>query len=113
MPKFIALYCMPHTSLADWMKKPEEERKAAESKMKESWDAWAAAQGAALLRTAAAGKNTRITSSGAAEQSNDLMMYSIVEAADAAAAQKMFVGHPHLEIPGAWIDLMPARKMEM
>lgn len=113
MPKFIALYCMPHAGLADWMKIPEAERKAAEDTMKAEWDAWAAAQGAAVLRTVAAGKNTRITSSGAAEASNDVMMYSIVEAADAAAAQKMFVGHPHLEIPGAWIDLMPARKMEM
>ncbi len=104
---------MPHSGLADWMKTPEAERKAAEDTMKTEWDAWAAAQGAAVLRTVAAGKNTRITSSGAAPESNDLMMYSIVEAADKDAAVRMFVGHPHLEIPGAWIDVMPANKMDM
>ncbi len=104
---------MPHTSLADWMKTPEAERKAAEDTMKAQWNAWAAAQGTALHLTAAAGKNVHITAAGATEQSNDLMMYSLVEAADVEAAKKMFVGHPHLEIPGAWIDLMPARKMEM
>lgn len=111
MNKFIALYCMPHSGLADWMKKPVEERQAAEATMQTAWQAWSAAHGAALHLTAAAGKNTRVTSSGAAEMSNDLMMYSLVEAADKEAATKMFVGHPHLEIPGAWIDVMPANKM--
>ncbi len=104
---------MPHTGLADWMKKPQEERQAMEDALKAKWNTWAQAQGTALHLTAAAGKNTRVTSSGAAEMSNDLMMYSIVEAADKEAATKMFVGHPHLEIPGAWIDVMPANKMGM
>lgn len=104
---------MPHTGLADWMKIPQEQRQAEEDKLKVKWNAWAAAQGAAILRTVAAGKNTRVTSSGPAETANDVMMYSIVEAADKDAAVKMFVGHPHLEIPGAWIDVMPANKMDM
>ncbi|MFM2415099.1 MAG: hypothetical protein RI911_792, partial [Candidatus Parcubacteria bacterium] len=85
---------------------------AEESKMKAAWDAWAKAQGAALILTAGAGKNTRVATTGATEQSNDIMMYSIVEAADKEAATKMFIGHPHLEIPGAWIDVMSARKLE-
>ena len=113
MPKFIALYCIPHTGLADWMKIPQEQRQAEEDRLKVKWQEWSKAQGAAVLRTVAAGKNTRVTSSGPSETANDVMMYSIVEAADKDAAVKMFVGHPHLEIPGAWIDVMPANKMEM
>ncbi|MFZ2594121.1 MAG: hypothetical protein WAX38_05095 [Minisyncoccia bacterium] len=111
MKKFIVLYCMPSTGLQDWMKLPAEERQAEESKLKALWDTWASAQGASLLLTAAAGKNTRVTAEGATEASNDLMMYSLVEAEDKEKATAMFVGHPHLQIPGAWIDVMPATKM--
>jgi hypothetical protein len=113
MTKYIALYCMPHTSLADWGKKPQEERAGEENRLKELWIAWTQAQGAALLLTASAGKATQVTSSGATERSNDVMMYTLVEAESKDAAVAMFANHPHLQIPGAWIDVMEARKMEM
>ncbi len=36
------------------------------------------------------------------------MMYSIVQGASHEEIAKAFEGHPHLEIPGAWIDVSTA-----
>ncbi len=98
----------PVAVLGEWMKKPEEERKAEEAKMKADWDAWAAAHKDALKETAGAGKTKRVSTQGVADALNDVMMYSFVEAETPEAAAAMFIGHPHLGIPNAWIDVMPA-----
>ena len=103
---------MPHTGLADWMRKPEDERKAEEAKMKGAWDAWAEAHKDSIVETAGAGKTTRVTGSGPADTANDIMMYSLVQGESKEAVTQMFVGHPHLEISGAWIDVMPANMMK-
>lgn len=108
MKKYLVLYCMPNEGLQEWMKMPEAERKTAEDKMKSEWDTWAAANKAALVETAGAGKTKRVTEEGVANVSNDVMMYSIVQADSDDAAAKMFEGHPHLGIPGGWVDVMPA-----
>lgn len=39
MKNFTAPYMVPVGGLNDWMAKPEGERKAAETQMKEDWDA--------------------------------------------------------------------------
>ena len=107
--KFLVLYEMPSAGMGEWMKKPEAERKEAEAKMKTEWDAWLAEHKAHVLETNGAGKTKRATSSGVTDVSNDVMMYSIVEAETAETASAMFEKHPHLGIPGAWIDIMPAK----
>lgn len=111
MRKFIALYCLQSSQLQEWMKKPLADRESEEKRLKDLWDTWATAQGAALLLTAGAGKTTRVTAFGAIPASNDIMMYSIVEAETPEQAEAMFINHPHLQIPGAWIDVMIASKM--
>jgi len=106
MQKFIVLYCMPMAGLEDWMKMPAEERKAQEDDMKAKWDAWMAAnKGLMDGPTAGVGMTKRITTQGVADAKNDIMLYSIVQGESQEAVAKAFEGHPHLEIPGGWIDV--------
>lgn len=108
MSKFIVLYRCPVSVLDDWMKTPPAEREAMESKMKADWDAWSAKNGGMVLETAGAGATTTVTQDGAKDARNDIMMYSLVEAPSREAVTEMFVGHPHLGIPEATIDVMSA-----
>ena len=106
MQKFIVLYCMPMAGLEDWMKMPAEDRKAQEDDMKAKWDAWMAANKAMMAGpTAGVGKTKRVTTQGVADAKNDVMLYSIVLGESQEEVAKAFEGHPHLGIPGAWIDI--------
>ena len=107
MQKFIVFYSMPRADMAAWMAKPEAERKEAETAMMAEWDAWLDANAGALVMTASAGKNLRLTKDGAAESPNDVMMVGILEAESEGAAKALFVDHPHFGISSAWIELMP------
>jgi hypothetical protein len=106
MQKFIVLYCMPAAGLTEWMKMPAEDRKAQEEGLKTKWDAWMVANKAMMTGpTAGVGKTERVNTQGTAEAKNDLMLYSIVQGESHTEIAKAFEGHPHLEIPGAWIDV--------
>lgn len=108
--KYFVTYQMPHTGLDEWMKLPEEERKAQEMQMQTEWNAWMEEHRDAIVETAGVGKPKRITASGIEDSRNDLMMYSFVEAESLEAAAAMFAGHPHFGIPGAWIEVMSVNK---
>ncbi len=108
--KFFVTYQMPHQGLDDWMKLPEETRKAQEQQMQSEWNAWMANHKDALTETAGVGKPKRVTGSGVEDSRNDLMMYSFVEADSHEAAAEMFKNHPHFGIPGSWIEVMPVNK---
>ena len=101
----------PATTIAEWMQKPETERKEEEQKMKQEWNVWMSAQAAMITENDAAGKNMRVTAANVTSTSNDLMMYSIVEAESPETAAEIFKDHPHFGIPGATIDIMPIRPM--
>lgn len=106
MQKFLVLYCMPISGLEDWMKIPVEEREAQEAEMKTKWGAWMEVnKGMMAGPTAGVGKTKRITTGGVADAKNDIMLYSIVQGESHEEIAKAFEGHPHLEIPGAWIDV--------
>lgn len=109
--KFIALYSIPQTVMADWHKTDEGERKAAEEKMKAEWDKWTADHSKMIHLTAACGKTKRVTSDGTTDAKNDICLYTIIEAESLEAAAKAFEQHPHLQIPQASIDVMPVRKI--
>ncbi len=111
MKKFIVLYMMPAAGMAEWMQKPAEERKEAEEKMQKEWQAWATEHKDLLKETSGAGATQRVTKEGVASVKNDIMLYSIIEAESPEIAAKAFEKHPHLEIPGAWIDIMPANSI--
>jgi hypothetical protein len=105
MQKFVVLYCMPAAGLDEWAKTPEAERKATENDLKTKWDAWAAEHKSMISSTAAVGKTKRVTTGGTADAKNDIMIYSVVEGESQEEVAKLFEGHPHLLIPGAWIDV--------
>ncbi len=104
--KFYAIYRAPQTVIEEWMKKPEEERKAEEQKMMGEWQVWAEKNKGMIVESAGLGKTKQVTGSGVADVKNDLMMYTIVEAETPEAAAEIFKGHPHLMIPGSTIDVM-------
>lgn len=107
MSKFLVLYMAPAETMKAWMAQPEEARKADEEKMKGEWNAWMKTNAGKIGETAGAGKTKRVTAGGIEDVSNDVMLFSMVEAESTEAAAKIFEGHPHFGIPGAWIDIMP------
>ena len=70
MKYFTALYQMPVEGLAEWLKKPEAERKAAEMEMKAEWDTWLEAHKSSVLKTIALGKTKRVSSAGVEDVKN-------------------------------------------
>lgn len=106
--KFYAIYRAPQAVIAEWMQKPEAERKAEEQKMTAEWQEWARTHSSMITESAGLGKTKQVSASGVADVKNDLMMYTIVDAESAEAAAEIFTGHPHLAIPQATIDIMPA-----
>ena len=108
--KFFVTYQMPHTGLDEWMKTPEDERKAQEQQMQSDWNGWMEEHKASLIESAGVGKPKRITASGIEDSRNDIMMYSFVEAESLEAAAELFKGHPHFGIPGGWIEVMSVNK---
>ena len=111
MKKYIVLYMAPAAGMEEWMKKPAEERKAEEDKMKSEWGVWMQAHGSQLKETAGAGKTKRVTKNGITDVKNDIMLYSMVEAESDEAAAALFADHPHFGMPDAWIDVMPANTL--
>lgn len=101
----------PVMAIAEWMKKPEEERKTEEAKMKGEWDAWMAAHKDVVLNTIALGKTKRVSASGVEDVKNDMMISSYVQGETAEAVAEVFKNHPHLGIPGATIEIMETRPM--
>jgi len=106
MEKFIVLYKAPVSIIEGWMATPAEDRKAQEEKMRGDWQAWALAHEGKVFDTAGTGKTKVVSESGVADTKNDVMLYSIVEAESHDEAAQMFVGHPHLGIPEATIEIM-------
>jgi hypothetical protein len=111
MQTFIVLFLAPVAVIEEWMKTPQEEREAGEKKMREEWDAWMALHANMIKETNAGGKTKRVSASGVADAKNDIMLYSIIEAESHEVAANAFVGHPHLTIPQATIEVMAIRTM--
>ena len=101
----------PASTMEEWMKKPEAERKDAEMKMRANWDAWVLTHKDAILNTIALGKTKRVNATGVEDVKNDMMMSSYVQGESAEAVAELFKDHPHFTIPGATIEIMEARSL--
>ncbi|MEK7187518.1 MAG: hypothetical protein AAB691_01560, partial [Patescibacteria group bacterium] len=77
-------------------------------KMQKEWQEWAGKHKDMIKETAGAGATQKVTNEGVSQIKNDVMMYSMVEAESPEVVAKAFEHHPHLGIPGAWIEIMPA-----
>jgi hypothetical protein len=109
--RFLALYLAPAKVLADWAKTDPATKQAAEQKMRSEWQQWMRDHAPMLSITEAAGKTKSITSSGLSDTSNDIMLYSIVEADSHDIAAKAFEHHPHLQIPQSSIQVTEIRAL--
>jgi hypothetical protein len=90
------------------MKTDEATRKEAEDKMKKEWDEWMMAHKDMILETAGAGKMTKVMKGNSEASHNDIMLYALAQGENKEAVAKVFEAHPHLGIPGAWIEVMEA-----
>jgi hypothetical protein len=109
--KFLALYLVPASVMADGAKTDPETKKAAEQKMHAEWGKWMGDHSDMITLTEAGGKTKRVTVSGVSNTKNDIILYSFVEAESHEAAAKFFENHPHLQIPQSSIEVMEVRSM--
>ncbi len=111
MKYFTVLYKMPVEGLAEWMKRPEEERHAEEVSLKKEWDMWLEAHKDVVQKTIGLGKTKQVSQEGIKDIQNDLMLSSYVAGESTEAVAELFMDHPHLKIPGATIEVMEANSL--
>jgi hypothetical protein len=105
MKKFMVLYMASGAEFAKMMKNstPEQQKKGMDA-----WMKWMNKHKKSLVDGGAPlGKTRRVDAKGAANTRNDIGGYSIVQAQSHDAAAKIFgKDHPHLQMPGAWIEIV-------
>jgi hypothetical protein len=110
MTKFLVLYMAKRAELEKMMKNatPEQQKKGMEA-----WMKWMGDHKASLVDGGAPlGKTKKVDSKGASDAMNDIGGYSIVQAETAEAATKLFgKNHPHLQMPGAWVEIIEVRQI--
>jgi hypothetical protein len=109
--KFLVLYLIPASVMADWAKTDPTTRQAEEQKMQAAWGNWMGEHAKMIISTEAGGKTKRVTASGVSDTKNDIILCSFVEADSHEAAAKAFENHPHLQIPQSSIEIMYVRPM--
>jgi len=96
MSKFVFIYHAPQT--------PAEATPPTAEELEQvmgAWTAWSEKVGSGMVDfgTPLAG-GVRVTPHGTAPSTNDVVGYTIIEAADADAALALAQAHPHLNMPG-------------
>jgi hypothetical protein len=109
--KFLVLYLIPASVMADWAKTDPSIRQAEEQKMQAAWGKWMGEHAKMIISTEAGGKTKRVTASGVSDTKNDIILCSFVEAESHDAAARAFENHPHLQIPQSSIEVMYVRPM--
>jgi hypothetical protein len=106
--KFVVMYRVPMETMKQWMEgTPSEEMIEQGKKMEADMNEWFAKHKDKMVdQGLPLGKNTRMTKDGAAAESNDLMMYHVVEAETVEEVVEMFKDNPHFTIPTAYLDIM-------
>ena len=105
MKKFMVLYMANGADFERMMKEstPEQQKKGMDA-----WMKWMGDNKASMIDGGAPlGKSKKIDTKGASDTKNDVCGYSIVQAESADAATKMFgKDQPHLQMAGAWIEII-------
>jgi hypothetical protein len=105
MKKFMVLYMASKAEFEKMMKNstPEQQKKGMEA-----WMKWMNENKTSLVDGGAPlGKTKRVDSNGASNTKNEIGGYSVVQAESHDAATKIFgKDHPHLQVPGAWIEIV-------
>ena len=104
MSKFFLLYLAPVSAIEQMMANSNPEQ------MKVGMDAWMGwmkkHEKAIVDMGAPLGKTKRVTATSVASVKNEVTGYTIVEAESHDAAAAVLVGHPHLNMPGAYVDVL-------
>lgn len=110
MKKFFVLFCIPAAAIQKWMAEVDEATRTTQTaEMMQSWQKWMTEHESMILdKGLPVGKTKRVTSEGVNDAKNDINWYLVIEAESHEAAAAMFVGHPHLAIPTAYIDISDA-----
>ena len=104
MSKFFLLYLAPVSAIEQMMANSNPEQMKAGM---DAWMAWMKQHEKAIVDMGAPlGKTKRVTATGVASVKNEVTGYTIVEAESHDAAAAMLVGHPHLNMPGAYVDVL-------
>jgi hypothetical protein len=110
MKNFMVLYMASREAFEKAMRDatPEQQQKGIEA-----WMAWIRKSGSAIVEPGAPlGKTLRLDAKGSSDSKNEIGGYTIVRADCHADAAKLFAaGHPHLQMPGAWIEIMEIRSI--
>jgi hypothetical protein len=105
MKKFMVLYMASGADFEKMMKNstPEQQKKGMDA-----WMKWMNANKTSIVEGGAPlGKTKRVDSNGASNTKNEIGGYSVVQAESHDAATKIFgKDHPHLQMPGAWIEIV-------
>jgi hypothetical protein len=105
MKKFLVLYMASEAEFERMMKNstPEQQKKGIDA-----WMKWMNVNKTSIVEGGAPlGKTKRVDSSGTSNTKNGIGGYSIVQAESHDAATKIFgKDHPHLQMPGAWIEIV-------
>jgi hypothetical protein len=105
MKKFMAIYMASGADFERMMKNSTPEQR---SKGMEAWMKWMNENKAFILEGGAPlGKTKRADATGVSDTKNNIGGYSIVQAETHEAATKLFgKDHPHLQMPGAWVEIL-------
>lgn len=82
-----------------------------EDDLKVKWDTWSKANASNIVEMGGAGKTKLVNPSGVSDLRNEVMLFAIVQGEDQEKVAEMFVGHPHLEIPEATIEVTAVNPM--
>jgi hypothetical protein len=104
MKKFMVLYL---ASEADFETMTKSSTLEQQKKGMEGWMKWMNDNKASIVDGGAPlGKTKRVDRTGASNTKNAIGGYSIVQAESHDAAARLFgTDHPHLHMPGAWIEI--------
>ena len=108
MPNYVVLYNAP-VSAADQMENNDPDMAAAAM---QAWNDWSAIVGGDLVDLGTPlGDARRVGAGGATVADTEVSGYSILQAADIDTAVALVEGHPHLQMPGASIDVHETLEM--
>ena len=115
MKKFMIFYMADPAAFETMMQNSTPETR---KKGMEAWMHWMTAhKGSIVDGGAPLGKTRRVDAKGAKDMKNGIGGYSVVQADSHDAAAKMFSkDHPHLQMPGTWVEIveiMPPRNLMM
>lgn len=115
MKKFFVTFGIPKAAIEEWMTKVDEAtRKEQTDQMMKSWQDWMNAHQSQIIdKGLPIGKTKRVTKDGVTDTRNDLNWYLVIEAESHEDAANLFIDHPHLHIPSAYIEVMDASRPGM